>query len=122
LVCAAETGFLSASDPDHVRAPDAAFVSRERLAEIGATAKFWPGPPDLAVEAVSPNDAFSDVEEKVIDWLEAGTRIVLLANPPKKTVTVYRWLNQACLLNENDAIDGDDVVPGFRLPVKDVFR
>src|ERR1700737_1433534 len=55
---AAETGFLLARDPDPVRAPDAAFVARERAEAVGRTEKYWPGAPDLAVEVISPGDTF----------------------------------------------------------------
>ena len=55
-VYTAETGFRLSSDPDTVRAPDAAFVSRERVEAAGRVTGFWPGPPDLAVEVVFPND------------------------------------------------------------------
>ena len=61
-VYAAETGFKLASNPDHVRAPDAAFIRRERVVAVGEVEGFWPGAPDLAVEVVSPNDSFTDVE------------------------------------------------------------
>jgi Uma2 family endonuclease len=54
VVCGAETGFKITDNPDTVRAPDIAFVSSERLAEIGITKKFWAGAPDLAVEVLSP--------------------------------------------------------------------
>src|SRR5262245_36616574 len=66
-VFAAETGFLLSQDPDHVRAPDSAFVRKERADEVGDTEKFWPGPPDLAVEVISPSDTYTDVEERVFD-------------------------------------------------------
>ena len=68
----AETGFKLGSDPDHVRAPDAAFVSNERLRQIGESTGFALGAPDLAVEVMSPNDRHADVDEKVADWLAAG--------------------------------------------------
>jgi Uma2 family endonuclease len=64
-VYAAETGFLLGRDPDTVRAPDAAFVRRERVEEVGETEGYWPGAPDLAVEVVSPGDAYAEVEGKV---------------------------------------------------------
>jgi len=57
-VFAAETGFLLEGNPDTVRAPDVAFVRRDRVEEVGETAGFFPGPPDLAVEVVSPGDAW----------------------------------------------------------------
>src|SRR5215470_914710 len=66
-VYAAETGFLISSNPDTVRVPDVAFVSRQRLQEIGEVEGYWPGAPDLVVEVISPNDIYTDIEEKVSD-------------------------------------------------------
>ena len=65
----AETGFLLASDPDLVRVPDVAFVRREREEAVGIVDGFFPGPPDLAVEVISPHDRYTEVAEKVEDWL-----------------------------------------------------
>ena len=122
VVFAAETGFKLASDPDTVRAPDVAFVSRERIEEVGEVEGFWPGAPDLAVEVVSPNDLYTEVEEKVLGWLEAGSRMVLVVNPRNKTVSVRRHQAEVYVLAEGDALDGGEVVPGWELPVADVFR
>lgn len=72
LVFGAEGGFKIASNPDAVRAPDLAFVRRERIPESGIPKGFWPGAPDLAAEVVSPGDTYEEVEEKVADWLRAG--------------------------------------------------
>ncbi len=121
VVYAAETGFKLASNPDTVRAPDVAFVRRERVESVGDSEGFWPGAPDLAVEVVSPGDRYTDVEEKVFDWLDAGTRLVIVVNPRKRLVTVYRSLTDVVVLTEADVLDGGDVVPGFAMPVKDIF-
>ncbi len=120
-VYAAETGFKLASDPDTVMAPDAAFVSRERLDKLGETSGYWPGAPDLVVEVVSPNDRHSEVVEKALAWLKAGCRMVLVADPERRTATVYRSLQEIRILTGRDAIDGADVVPGWRLPLADIF-
>jgi Uma2 family endonuclease len=117
----AETGFNLASDPDTVRAPDAAFVSRERVEKAGRVEGYWPGPPDLAIEVVSPGDTHAQVVEKALAWLEAGCRMVLVADPERRTVTVYRALENVRILTEDDAIEGADVVPGWTLPVAEVF-
>src|SRR5690606_33481288 len=74
-VYAAETGFLLSRNPDTVRAPDAAFVSRERAAGLDDTTGYPPIAPDLVAEVISPSDRFSEVEIKTQAWLEAGTRI-----------------------------------------------
>jgi Uma2 family endonuclease len=120
VVFAAETGFRLTSNPDTVRAPDAAFVSRERIERIGIPKGYWPGAPDLAVEVVSPGDTFTEVEEKVIDWLAAGTKTVVVLNPEKRTVSVYRGAT-ASLLTDKDTLNGEDVVPGWSVAVKDLF-
>jgi Uma2 family endonuclease len=120
-VYAAETGFKLASNPDHVRAPDAAFIRRERLEQLGEVEGFWPGAPDLVVEVVSPSDTFLEVQDKVFDWLDAGCRMVVVVTPRKRAVTVYRSLSDVKVLGEADVLDGADVVPGWRLPVKDLF-
>jgi Uma2 family endonuclease len=118
---AAETGFRIGSSPDTVRAPDVAFVSKERYEQAGPTARFWPGAPDLAVEVVSPGDSYSEVQDKVFDWLEAGTRLVIVADPRKRAVTVYRSLAEIRVLTGQEILDGGDVAPGWSLAVSTIF-
>src|SRR2546426_6344775 len=84
VVLGAETGFKIGSDPDTVRAPDIAFVRMERILATGETDKFWPGPPDLAVEVLSPRDTVYEVEEKVANWLTAGVSMVWVVNPKER--------------------------------------
>ncbi len=109
-VYAAETGFRISSDPDTVRAPDVAFVGRERVDTAGKITGYWSGAPDLAVETS-------------LSWLEAGCRMVLVVDPGQRTVTVYRSLENIRILRAEagDAIDGGDVVPGWRSPLADLF-
>jgi Uma2 family endonuclease len=121
VVCAAETGFIVARDPDTVRAPDAAFVSKERLGDQPIPRKYWPFAPDLALEVVSPNDSADSVEAKVHDWLAAGTRLVLVLYPATRTGHVYRSLSDVRMLGPGDTFDAGDVVPGFMCPVNDLF-
>lgn len=120
-VCAAETGFRIASNPDTVRAPDVAFISQSRLGEAGLVEGHWPGAPDLAVEVISPGDTYAEVENKVLDWLHAGTLMVVLVNPRQESVTVYRSLEEIVILMGNDILDGKDVVPGWTLAIQDLF-
>jgi Uma2 family endonuclease len=116
-----ETGFLLARDPDTVRAPDIAFVAADRIAAAPRQRGFWPGAPDLAVEVVSPGDTQREIDEKVMAWLDAGTRLVWVVNPTWRTVTVYRSRREIRTLTEDDELSGEDVVPGFRCRVGDVF-
>lgn len=122
VVFAAETGFRVASSPDTVLAPDVAFVRLERIEAVGNVEGYWPGAPDLAVEVISRHDLYTEVEEKVIAWLDAGVRMVVVVNPRKRTVTVYRSLSVITILTAHDSLDGGDVVPGWSLPLAAIFR
>jgi Uma2 family endonuclease len=120
-VYAADTGLRLASDPDTVRAPDVALVSQARVEAVGEVEGFWPEAPDLAVEVVSPGDSYSEVEEKVFDWLEAGTKMVVVVNPRQRSATVYKSPSDITALTEADVLAGGDVVPGFELAVREIF-
>jgi Uma2 family endonuclease len=121
VTVAAETGFVLARDPDTVRAPDAAFISRERVEAVGRTPKYWPEAPSLAVEVVSPEDSFHEVEEKALEWLAAGTVAVLVLDPPKRTATVYRGKGDAHVHRAEETLDLSDAVPGFSVAVAELF-
>lgn len=119
-VYAAETGFVLARHPDTVRAPDIAFVASPRVPKRGSHG-FFEGAPDLAVEMLSPDDRAGEVNEKVQDYLAAGTRSVWVFDPRSRTVTVYRGGGKAAVLREADTLR-DEVVPGFELLVRNVFE
>jgi Uma2 family endonuclease len=121
IVFGAETGFKIAENPDTVRAPDVAFISRERIPESGIPKEYWRGAPDLAVEVLSPGDAARKVEEKVNEWLSAGAKLVWTVNPKHKSITVHRATVEALTLSEDDELSGEDVVPGFRCRVSEIF-
>jgi Uma2 family endonuclease len=121
VTVAAETGFLLARDPDTVRAPDAAFIVKDRVDAVGDTAKYWPGAPDLAVEVVSPDDSFHAVEEKALAWLAAGTIAVLVLDPAKQTGTIYRGGGDARIHTGEGVLDLGDAVPGFSVALAALF-
>ena len=118
---AAGTGFIIDTAPDTVRAPDVSFVTRERAEATAEERGFFPGAPDFAVEVISPNDRYSEVKEKVSDWLRAGTQMVVVIDPYQRTATVYRAPDDICILTEDDVLDGGDVVPGWEMARADVF-
>ncbi len=120
-VYAAETGFLLARDPDTVRAPDVAFVSADRAATVADDAGFVPLAPDLVGEVVSPGDSFSQVEEKALGWLANGTRMVLVVNPLHGTVHVYRSPHEIVILSNDDELDANDVIPGWKVRLAELF-
>jgi Uma2 family endonuclease len=121
-VYAAETGFLIATNPDTVRALDVAFVSQERLDRVGPVQGYWPGAPDLVVEVISASDTYTEVEEKVMDWLQAGAHMVVVVNPRKRVVKVHRSPNDVVTLTEGENLDGGEVVSGWSMAIKEVFR
>ncbi len=120
LVTAAEGGYLLATEPDTVRAPDVGFIAKTRL-PTPLPVGYFPGAPDLAVEVVSPNDRASDIHDKVMDFLAAGTRLVWVVYPNSKTVTVHQPSAGSTVYRLADSLDGGDVLPGLKLPVRDVF-
>lgn len=116
-----EYGYVLGREPDTVRAPDVSFLRSGRLEAGGEEEGYFPGVPDLAVEVVSPSDRYSAVSLKVDEYLEAGTPMVVLVDPPRRTVTVHRSRTEVAVLSEGDVLDGGDVVPGWTLPVRDIF-
>lgn len=119
-VLAAETGFLLRRNPDTVRAPDVAFVAGERLG-TEMPAGFLELAPDLAVEVVSPGDSPAAVQDKIRDWLEAGTRTVWVAYPDTRSVTVHRHGQPAEVLRDTDILEGHPVLPDFAVRVRELF-
>jgi Uma2 family endonuclease len=120
-VYTAETGYVLAQNPDTVRAPDVSFVSRDRLAALGDPERYGLGAPDLAVEVLSPNDRPGEVAKKVADWLASGTRLLWVADPRRRSVTEHRPGVPLRVLGQDDWLDGQDVVPGWRLSVRALF-
>jgi len=113
-----DTGFILFRNPDTVRQPDASFVRQERdLDERG----FFPGAPDLAVEVISPSDRYSDVDAKVGDYLRAGTRMVIVIDPITR-FAVISTPTATTRLGIDDVIDGVGVVPGWKLPLRELFK
>src|SRR5438093_12551333 len=119
-IFAQDTGFKIASDPDSVRAPDVAFVARERTGLIRSRG-YAELAPDLLAEILSPDDRPAEVLAKVADWLAAGTKLVWVIDPERSEVRVYRQDGSLSVLREGDSLDGEDVLPGFTCPLSDVL-
>lgn len=111
-VVSGDTGFKLASDPDTVRAPDVAFISRARLPDP-QTRGFPALGPDLVVEVLSPDDRPGETLAKVGDWLEGGARLVWVIDPERHAARVYRRDGTETHLAETGTLDGEDVLPGF---------
>jgi Uma2 family endonuclease len=96
----------------NVRVPDVAFVTAERAAVVPEG--FFPGPPDLAVEVLSPNDQPRDVLDKVGEYLQGGTRVVWVVDPRERVVTVHRSVSDAVTVATDGELDGGELLSGFR--------
>jgi Uma2 family endonuclease len=116
----AESGFKLASDPDTVRGPDIAFIRRERLPDPEPVG-FPDFAPDLVVEVLSPSDRPGAVLAKVADWLSAGTRLVWVLDPSRRVARVYRDDGTEEVLTADQALAGEDVVPGFSCPIAEIL-
>lgn len=119
-VFAAETGFTLFTDPDTVRAPDVAFIRKDRLPDP-PPAGFAALAPDLVIEVLSPDDRPGEVLAKIGDWLRAGCRLVWVVDPARRGARVYRADGSEVLVSEGDALDGEDVLPGLVVPLASVL-
>lgn len=107
-----DTGFALARGPDTVRAPDIAFIRRERVPDP-EPAGFPDMAPDLAVEILSPSNRPGEVLAKIADWLNAGTRLVWIIDAERRVARVYRLDGTEAIVSADEALHGEDVVPGF---------
>jgi len=121
VLSGAQGGFVLARNPDVVRAPDVAFVARARLPDGQVPRGFLELAPDLAVEVVSPSDRSADIEAKVADYLQAGTKLVWVVFPDRRRVRVQTTLAEARWLSAGDTLTGDPVLPGFSCAVSEIF-
>jgi Uma2 family endonuclease len=120
-VYAAETGFILARNPDVVLAPDVSYVRAECITVDLDEDGFLALAPDLAVEVISQSQRTGKIREKAQRYLDAGVPLLVLIYPRWRRVTVYRGRDRVEKLDETGVFDGGDVLPGFRLPLADIF-
>ncbi len=109
-------------DPGMVRRPDVSFVKTGRFPG-DVLPKGWARvPPDLVVEVLSPNDLVYKLEEKLSDYRKVGVPLVWVINPESRTVMVYRRDDSISRLQDDDELSGEDVVPGFRCPIRETLQ
>ena len=117
---AGEPGYRLERDPDTVRAPDVVWIAPGR---IPAGTQGYPElAPDLAVEVKSPGNSNQEMAAKSGMWLSYGSREVWVADPERVAITVYRPNAAPVTLGEDDVLDGGDLLPGFSVPVWQLFR
>ena len=115
------TGFVISEDPPTVRVPDVSFVRSERLPADFDDGGFLRVVPDLVIEVVSPFDRAVEVLAKVVMWLEAGAAAVWVVDAVAETITVYTSDAQPTVLSNDDVLDGGSILPGFAMPVREIF-
>lgn len=120
IVAAQDTGFKIGTDPDTVRAPDVAFVAEGRVNQIQHRG-YAHLAPDLLAEVLSPDDRPAEVLDKVAAWLGAGTKIVWVIDPERREARVFRQDGSLVLLGDDDALEGEDVLPGFSCALRNVL-
>jgi len=107
------------------RAPDISFVSRERLIALNfkrSTRSFFPGAPDLAVEILSPNNTRAEIDERLRDFFESGTRLAWIIDPDAKRAEICRTPVSRKLIGTGSYLEGEDLLPGFRYPLDDLLK
>ena len=119
-VYGAKTGFKLAENPDTVLGVDVAFVSKSRLRPVDEG--YFVGAPDLVIEVISPGNTKTEIHEKVVAYFRAGARLVLAVYPKSRVIYVYRSVSDVRILSETDTLDGGDVLPGFSVPIAEIFK
>ena len=123
LLFGSDCGYqIFADDPSRVRYADGSFMRRGRLPGDIPPEGHCHIPPDLVIEAISPNDIARAVEEKVEQWLAAGVRLVWVLYPDSRRLHVHRYDGTVSKLRLDDALSGEDVVPGFQCRIGEVFQ
>ncbi len=120
VVVGAETGFILRRNPDSVRAPDAAFISSERLPPTDVTG-YAELAPDLVIEVRSRGDRAGEIREKTAAWLQAGVRLVWLIDPERRRGAVHRADGTVRLVDADGAFDGEELLPGFVMPLAEAL-
>lgn len=121
VVLTSETGYILHRSPDTVRAPDVSLITRKRYLALEDETKAIPGPPDLAVEVLSPGNTRAAIHAKVADYLSAGTPAVWVADPDRQTVRVYHALFAPQTVAGTEMLTGRGPLSGFSVPVCDLF-
>ena len=109
-------------DPDRIRKPDVSFISLDRLPPEDEPEGYCEIVPDLVTEVVSPHDTIYELSIKIEEYRKAGVKLIWVVVPNTKTVTIHRLDGSTQELRESDELSGEEVIPGFRCPVAEIFR
>jgi Uma2 family endonuclease len=108
--------------PRLVRIPDLSFTNWERLPERKVPDEPIPEiSPDLAVEVLSEGNTRQEMERKLKEYFLSQVAVVWFVNPRKRTVRIYTSPDDVIVLTEDETLAGGDLLPGFFVPVKQLF-
>jgi Uma2 family endonuclease len=117
-----DVGILLQRDPDTVVGADAVFLTQDQLPPRRCPEGYLETIPALVVEVRSKNDTNTNVAEKVADYLAAGVRVVWVADPAQRTLTVHRPGEPPLELGVGDTLTAEGIIPGFAVPVARLFE
>jgi Uma2 family endonuclease len=121
IVCDSSTAFTLKDG--NKRTTDVSFVARDRLKGLKRPPRgYFQGSPDLVVEILSPNNTIAEIHTKITEYFENGTRLLWVIHPDEKYVLVYSGPEPDRLLRPQDQLSGEAVVPGFTVPVAELFE
>ena len=104
------------------RSPDVSFVAKDRLRGLKKLPKgFFQGAPDLAVEIISPSNTFDEIHTKIVEYFDGGSKLVWVIHPDEESVLVYHKPQPDKLLQRSDSLDGETIIPGFTVPLAELF-
>jgi Uma2 family endonuclease len=121
MMTGADGGYVLFPDRDTIRVPDVGFIREERLPPKGQRSRFPRLAPDLAIEVLSPSDSTSEVIAKIEMYQEAGIPLIWIVDPQNTTVTVISTGQPTVVLKPADTLDGGAVLPGFSVPITQIF-
>lgn len=107
-------------DRERMRGPDVAYIQHAKTAGTDPE-RLFRGVPDLAIEIDLTSAKKPGGQQRVVDYLEAGVPLVWVIDPHSHTAVVYRRDGSARLMREDDVLEGENVVPGFRLSLAELF-
>jgi Uma2 family endonuclease len=120
-ILSGEAGVKLRRDPDTTVGVDLIYVGPDLASQEPDDTRLIDGVPTLAVEILSPNDTVDEINEKIDTYLEAGVALVWIIDPHHRTVLVHAPGAEPQLFNATQELAGDPHLPGFRVPVAQIF-
>ena len=119
-VMSGEVGIITQRDPDTVRGADIVYISKERLSQAQADG-YLDVAPELVIEIISPNDRWTEINEKIGEYLACGVLLVWIIDPRTQRVTRYGRGRDLLVYGSDDVLTAPDILPGFAVPIRELL-